>query len=68
MYKIDEYVTLIVYVEGSMSDKSLAVVKIIMEAHLIDNLKMNMFIENDVLVSQKIKLDLANGEMIIGSC
>ena len=37
----------------------------IIKAHLIDNLKTNMLIDNDIFISQKIKLDFINEKMII---
>ena len=37
----------------------------IIETHLIDNLKINILIDNDVLVSQKIKFDFINKKIII---
>lgn len=37
----------------------------IIEIYLINNLKINIFFENDVFVSQKIKIDSINNEIII---
>ena len=37
----------------------------IIETYLIDNLKINILIDNDVLVSQKIKFDFINKKIII---
>ena len=51
-----------------MSNKFLTIIKTIMKTHLVDNLKINIFIKNNVLISQKIKFDLINNEITIGSC
>ena len=37
----------------------------IIKTYLIDNLKINILINNDVFMSQKIKLDFINEKMII---
>lgn len=70
MHDTDEYITVSVYAEGKLlgPESSPAVAKMTVEAHLVDNLKANMLLGNDVLVPQKIKVDPANGEMIIGAC
>ena len=38
------------------------------EIHLIDNLKINMFIDNDVSVSKNVVLDLVKKQAFIDSC
>ena len=68
MHTTDEFVTVTTYSEGELPDGSKAVAKMVMEAHLVDDLKANMLIGNDVLTAQKIKLDPGNGTMTIGSC
>ena len=68
MHTTDEFVTVTTYSEGELPDGSRAVAKMTMEAHLVDDLKANMLIGNDVLTAQKIKLDPGSGMMTIGSC
>lgn len=68
MHSTDEFVTVTTYADGELPDGTPAVAKMTMEAHLVDNLKANMLIGNDVLVPQKIRLDPAGGKMVIGAC
>ena len=53
------------YVNGELFNDILIIAKIIMKTHLIDNLKINMLINNDILISQKIKFDFIDEKMII---
>lgn len=68
MHNIDEFVTVTTYADDILSNEFLTVVKMIMKVYLVDNLKANILIDNDVLISQKIKLDSTNGKIIIGVC
>ena len=65
IYNIDEYITILIYIEGELLDESSIIAKMIMKIYLIDNLKANIFIDNNVFISQKIKLDLINNKIII---
>ena len=56
---------IIIYIKDKLSNESLAIIKITIEIYLIDNLKINIFIENNVLISQKIKLNSKNNKIII---
>ena len=38
------------------------------EIHLVNNLKINMFIDNDVIVSESVVLDLVKKQTLIDSC
>ena len=50
MYNINEYVTMIIYANDELFDRSFTIIKIIMKTHLVDDLKVNMFIKNDILI------------------
>ena len=65
IYNINEFVIIIMYANNELFNDILIVAKMIMKTHLIDNLKVNIIIDNDVFVSQKIKFDFINEKMII---
>lgn len=41
---------MIVYANDELSDEFFAIIKMIMKTYFVDELKVNMLIENDVLV------------------
>ena len=65
IYNIDKFIIIIIYVNGELFNDILIVAKMIIKTHLIDNLKINMLIDNDVFVLQKIKLDFINEKITI---
>ena len=65
IYNINKFVTITTYADNELFNDILIVAKMIIKAYLIDNLKINMLINNDVLISQKIKFDFINEKMII---
>ena len=50
IYYINKYVIIIIYVKGELLDKLLVVIKITIEVYLINNLKINILIKNNVLI------------------
>ena len=50
IYTTDEYITITIYLEGELPDRSKIVAKIIIEVYLINNLKVNILIRNNILV------------------
>ena len=59
MHHIFDYVVLTLYFDDQLVDKNVAIDKFQIEIHLIDDLKINIFIDNDVFIVQQIKLNLA---------
>ena len=51
IYIINKFITVITYLEGELPDRSKAVAKIVIEAYLIDNLKVNILIRNNILTT-----------------
>ena len=62
-----EYVILFMYFFDQKND-NLVRAKIIREIHLIDNLKTNMLLRNDVIDSKKIDVNILNKSTYIDSC
>ena len=65
IHNIDKFITITIYANNELFDDILIIAKIIIKTHLIDNLKINMFINNNVLMSQVIKFDFINDKIII---
>ena len=59
MHHIFDYVVFTLYFDDQLIDKIVAIDKFQIEIHLIDDLKINIFIDNDVFIAQQIKLNLA---------
>ena len=53
----DEYMVLTFYIKGSKEGKVKAV-KITREIHIVDDLKANLPISRDIMVSEKMKIDM----------
>ena len=51
IYNIDKFITIITYTDNELSNDTLAVAKIIIKVYLVNNLKANILIDNDILVS-----------------
>ena len=67
MHKTSEYAKLTISIDGKLGSK-LATAQISLEAHVVDDLRANMLIGNDVIVPQKMRLDPAGQRMEIGTC
>ena len=65
MHNINEFVIIIMYIDDELFNDISTIAKMIIKARLIDNLKINMLINNDVLVFLKIKFDFIDGKIII---
>ena len=50
IYNIDEYVTILIYIKSELLNESFIIAKIIIKIYLIDNLKANIFIDNNVFI------------------
>ena len=62
-----EYVILFIYFSDQKNDVTVKT-KITKEIHLIDNLKINMLLNNDVIESEKIDVSISNKSVYIDSC
>ena len=61
------YAIVSMYFVDVKNDNSIKVL-IRREVHSIDNLKVNMFIDNDVIVSESVVLDLVKKQTLIDNC
>ncbi len=66
VHKIKEYVNFSIYL--SNRNDFIRLIKIHREIHLIENLKTNMLIKNDILESKDIIIDVQNKKTIIRNC
>ena len=68
MHYISDYAVLSLYLDGQLADKTAATGKFDIEVHLVEDLKANILVGNDVLAAQHVKLDLAQQTVQLGSC
>jgi hypothetical protein len=68
-HEISKYIIAIIYFSEFFSkDEKFMREMIRREVHLMNNLKINMFIENDILDSEEIFINDVNSKIIIASC
>jgi hypothetical protein len=63
-----EYILVSIYFSKTSDSNKSVLIKIVREIHIIENLKANMLIENDVLDSEEFVLDVSNKSVYIKSC
>ena len=68
MHHISDYVVLTLYLDDQLIDKIAIIDKFQIEVHLVDDLKINILIDNDTLIAQQIKLNLAQQTVQLDSC
>ena len=68
MHHIFDYVVLTLYLDDQLVDKIATIDKFQIEIHLIDDLKINILIDNDILTTQQVKLNLAQQIVQLNSC
>ena len=68
MHHISDYVVLTLYLDDQLIDKIAIIDKFQIEVHLVDDLKINIFIDNDALIVQQVKLNLAQQTVQLDSC
>ena len=72
IHHISEYTVVSLYVDDYIVDqideKRFAIVKIQIEFHIVDDLKINILIENDVFRAQRITLNLKKQTIILINC
>jgi hypothetical protein len=66
VHEIKEYVNFSIYL--SSKNNSIKMIEIHREMHLMKNLKANMLINNDILESKEIIIDVQDKKTIIDSC
>ena len=59
----DEFAVLIFYLKGSI-----AITAITRELHVVDDLKVKMLLNTDIMSPEKMNLDFGSQQMTIGSC
>ena len=67
-HMFDEYVIIDMYFSEKNKNKNAVMIKIIREAHLINDLKVNMLIDNDCIEFEKIVVNLADDTAHIDNC
>ena len=65
IYRINKFITIKIYVKSELLNNILIIAEIIIKAYLINNLNINILINNDVLISYKIKLHSINNKINI---
>ena len=72
IHHISEYTVVSLYVDDYIVDqideKRFAIVKIQIEFHIVDDLRINILIENDVFRAQRITLNLKKQTIILINC
>ena len=68
MHNIDEYVLILMYLLGLKRDNNKALTCIMREIYLINNLKINLLIRNNIIELKKIILNVSKNEARIDSC
>jgi hypothetical protein len=68
MHHIFDYVVFTLYFDDQLIDKIVVIDKFQIEIHLIDDLKINIFIDNDVFIDQQIKLNLTQQTIQLNNC
>ena len=64
-----EYAILFMYFFYQKNDVTIKIkIKIIKKIHLIDNFKINMLLNNDVIKSEKIDVNISNKSIYIDNC
>ena len=66
--KIDEYVITQLYIDNFIINNKLITICIIAEIYLMNNLKVNLLFNVNVLKSQKIILNFKHNTLIINNC
>jgi hypothetical protein len=67
-HETSEYIIAFIYFKEKITQKKVVRDVIERKIHLIDNFKVNMFIDNDILDFERIIIDEINNKVIISSC
>ena len=60
IYHFDEYIVLIFYMKSVLSNNTRVFIEIIKEIYIINNLKIEIFIEINILILERINIDFVN--------
>ena len=66
--KINEYVITQLYINNIITNKKSTIVCVIVEIYLINDLKINMLIDVNVLKSQKMIFNFKHNTLAINNC
>ena len=67
IHNIDKYVLILIYIP-IVRDDIKVFYRIYKEIHLINNLKAHMLLNNDIINSKKIILNVSQNKTYIGNC
>ena len=67
-YQFNEYVIVFIYIFDHDKNENVVKIMIIKKIHLIDNFKINMFFEIDLIKSKKIDINILNKTIYIDNC
>ena len=68
MHDTNEYVLILIYLPEVKKNGNKALTCVTREIHLINNLKANLLMGNNIIGSEKIVLDISKNEVSIDSC
>ena len=69
MLKTNEYCVFQMFINGKLHENDSLVTEVItVEAHLISDLKVNMFIDTDIITSQRLCINLSKQNLVVNSC
>ena len=68
MHDTNEYVLMLIYISASREDGIKVLCRIFREIHLVSDLKTHLLIDNNIIDSEKIILDIAQGKIYINNC
>ena len=68
IYYSDEYIVLIFYIKGVLFDNTRAFVQITRKIHVVDDFKTDIFIETNILISERMIIDFVIQFIKIDNC
>lgn len=67
-YNFDEFISVLLYFLGRNKSKQLVYVRVDRELYLVDGLKANMLIGNNIIGPERISIDIAEKIALVASC
>ena len=68
MHNIDKYMLILMYFLDLKRNNNKALIYIVREIYLINDLKVNLLMRNNIMKSEKIMLNVSKNEARINSC
>ena len=68
IYNINKYMLIPIYLRNLKRNNNKTLTYITRKIYLINNLKVNLLIKNNIMKSKKIRLDVSKNEVYINSC